>query len=231
MKSPTPPRVVTLTLHPAIDRVVKIDSMLPGATFNGREKLTVPAGKGVNTARVLRTLCGKRQSILSVVWAGEHEADFFRTYLREESGIECAVCPRPVRTRFAQTYLEADGRETHIKESMPPPSALERETRGFLEFWRASVCATRRHRGALRIRAAWNESGRTEICLSDRARLRSRRDCRRHERPSARRRRGFRHRRAQRQRVGNRRADRLRRCVSIAIIAALCHAASRRICE
>jgi len=137
MKSPAPPRVITLTLHPAIDRVVTIDSMEPGGTFNGREQLTVPAGKGVNTARVLRQLCGKRQSILAVVWAGENEADFFKKYLRDESGIDCAVCPRKVRTRFAQTYLETDGRETHIKESMPPPSARERAA--FLRFWNQTV--------------------------------------------------------------------------------------------
>ncbi len=57
-----PPRVVTLTLHAAIDRVVEIDSIQPGGTFEGRTRFTVPAGKGVNTARVLSALTAQKNS-------------------------------------------------------------------------------------------------------------------------------------------------------------------------
>lgn len=137
MKSPT--RVVTLTLHPAIDRVVKIDAMQPGGTFDARAQLILPAGKGVNTARVLGQLCGNGNSVLAAAWAGENEAQFFKTRLRELGSIASAICPRPVATRFAQTYLEASGRETHIKEAMAAPSAAE--SRAFLDFWRKTVRA------------------------------------------------------------------------------------------
>ncbi|MEI6231894.1 MAG: PfkB family carbohydrate kinase [Planctomycetota bacterium] len=135
MKSPT--RVVTLTLHPAIDRVVKIQTMRPGGTFDGRSELTLPAGKGVNTARVLGSLCGSEHRIIAAAWTGENEASFFKTKLRELNAIDCLICPRAVPTRFAQTYLEADGRETHIKESMPAPTPAE--SRAFLAFWEKTV--------------------------------------------------------------------------------------------
>ena len=61
-----------------------------------------------------------------------HQADATRR-LRELSRIEAAVCPRACATRCALTLLEPCGRETHIKEAMPPPSA--REERRLLAFW------------------------------------------------------------------------------------------------
>ena len=131
-------RVVTLTLHPAIDRVVRINVMQPGGTFDGTPLMTLPAGKGVNTARVIAALTGAPERVVAVAWAGETEAPFFVSKLLELSGIACAICPRPTATRFAQTYLEADGRETHIKETMAAPSTMERHE--LLAFWRKTVC-------------------------------------------------------------------------------------------
>lgn len=126
-------RIVTLTLQPAIDRVVKIGELRPGATFDGTLQLAVPAGKGVNTARSLRALCDRQQRIVAAVWAGGADAQFFKSRLGE-SHIECAVCPRNVPTRQANTFLEAGGRETHIKELMPAPSAAEQAA--LLKFWK-----------------------------------------------------------------------------------------------
>ena len=131
------PRVVTLTLHPAIDRIVKIDAMRPGGTFDGSAQLTLPAGKGINTARVLGSLSGDATKIVAAAWAGENESHYFKTRLRELGGIDCAICPRAVPTRFAHTYLETDGRETHIKEAMSAPNAAE--SNAFLEFWRKII--------------------------------------------------------------------------------------------
>ncbi|HLX61119.1 MAG TPA: PfkB family carbohydrate kinase [Planctomycetota bacterium] len=132
-----PPRVVTLTLHPAIDRVVSIHEMRPGATFDARELLAIPAGKGVNTARVLRELCGASQRSLTAAWTGKNEERFFREGLRDLSGVHSAICPRACATRFAHTFLEDSGRETHIKEAMPAPSEIEE--RALLDFWRKTV--------------------------------------------------------------------------------------------
>ena len=132
-----PPRVVTLTLHPAIDRVIQISKMTPGATFDGRELLRVPAGKGVNTARALSELLAPAKNIVAAAWLGTNEARWFSSELRKRNGIQAAICPRACATRFALTFLEDDGRETHIKECMAPPS--EAEQAELLRFWRKTV--------------------------------------------------------------------------------------------
>lgn len=132
-----PPRVVTLTLHPAIDRVIQISKMTPGATFDGRELLRVPAGKGVNTARALSELLAPAKNIVAAAWLGTNEARWFSSELKKRNGIQAAICPRACATRFALTFLEDDGRETHIKECMAPPS--EAEQAELLRFWRKTV--------------------------------------------------------------------------------------------
>jgi fructose-1-phosphate kinase PfkB-like protein len=133
---PHPTRVLTLTLHPAIDRVVRVDKLVPGATFNGREELRVPAGKGVNTARVLKAL-SPDVNVAAAVWLGGGEWAFFEDWLAENGGIHAEICARECATRIATTYIEKHGRETHIKETMNPPAAAEE--RALLAFWRGTV--------------------------------------------------------------------------------------------
>ncbi|MCY3023565.1 MAG: PfkB family carbohydrate kinase [Planctomycetota bacterium] len=130
-------RLVTLTLHPTIDRVLEIKALKPGATFDARLLMTVPAGKGVNTARVLRCLCQERQPIVAAAWIGEGEKEWFARQLAVLSGIRAALCPRPCFTRYASTLLEQSGRETHIKERMPAVTRAE-ET-ALLAYWRTVV--------------------------------------------------------------------------------------------
>jgi 1-phosphofructokinase family hexose kinase len=126
-------RIITLTLHPAIDRGVAVGKLLPGEVLDSRLLFTTPAGKGVNTARVLRRLEGKERPIVAAVWLGEAEADWFRVQLKEISGISAAICSRSCPTRQAQTIFEASGVETHIKETMAP--ARPAEERALLAFW------------------------------------------------------------------------------------------------
>ena len=132
-------RVLTLALHPSIDRVVRIRQLKPGATFDAELLMTVPAGKGTNTARTLSCVWPKPRQIISVAWIGEEERDWYAARLAELSGIRAALCARPCFTRCAYTLLETAcaGRETHIKERMPPPSRADEAE--FLKFWRGLV--------------------------------------------------------------------------------------------
>ncbi len=130
-------RVVTLTLHPAIDRVVRIQSLRPGDTFDGRLELAVPAGKGVNTARALKAICGSATAVVAATWLGADEAAWFKKRLFELSAVRAAIQKRPVPTRFAHTFLDVNGGETHIKEAMASPSAEEQKQ--FLAFWKKTV--------------------------------------------------------------------------------------------
>ena len=131
-------RIVTLTLHPAIDRVLNIHELKPGETFDGQLALSVPAGKGVNTARSLSCLSPKlRGKIVAAAWLGAGEARWFSEQLAHSSKIRAAICSRPCFTRYAYTILEASGRETHIKEFMPAVTPAEEKS--LLSFWRKTV--------------------------------------------------------------------------------------------
>lgn len=130
-------RVLTLALHPTIDRVVRIKELRAGATFDAALLMTVPAGKGTNTARALSCVWPKPRRIVSAGWIGQGEKDWYAARLKELNGIRVALCARECFTRSAYTLLEASGRETHIKESMPPPTRAEEAA--FLAFWRKTV--------------------------------------------------------------------------------------------
>lgn len=120
-------RAVTLTLHPAIDRIISTLNLVPGETFDGDRVLTVPAGKGVNTARALSALLPSPKSVLAIAWMGPQESDWFARELKSLSKIRSALIAREttVLTRNAYTFIEKSGRETHIKEAMRAPNAAE----------------------------------------------------------------------------------------------------------
>ncbi len=87
-------RVLTLALHPSIDRVVRIRQLKPGATFDAELLMTVPAGKGTNTARALSCVWPKPRQIVSVGWIGAGERDWYAARLAELNGIRAALCAR-----------------------------------------------------------------------------------------------------------------------------------------
>lgn len=126
-------RAVTLTLHPAVDRILEIDRLLPGGLGDARIKLTVPAGKGVNTARTLSRLWKPASEIVAVLWVGRDRADWFGEWLTENNGINTACIIRETYTRYSSTFLEESGRETHIKESMEAPDRAEEKQ--LLKYW------------------------------------------------------------------------------------------------
>ncbi|HEY3323966.1 MAG TPA: PfkB family carbohydrate kinase [Planctomycetota bacterium] len=110
-------RAVTVTLNPAVDRILQIKTLTRGGTFDADLMLTVPAGKGVNTARSLRSVFDG--PIVAATWIGSDQAAWFKSWLAEHHGIRAASCERNgIRTRFAYTVLEQCGRETHMKENM-----------------------------------------------------------------------------------------------------------------
>lgn len=118
-------RFLTLTLHPAVDRVFAATRVTPGAIHEAALLREVPAGKGVNTARSLRGILSKKSArIDAAVWCGAGERAFFVRALKAER-IAARVLARPVKTRLCVTVLEDGGRETHFKGAMPKPSGVE----------------------------------------------------------------------------------------------------------
>ena len=114
--------ITTLTLHPALDRLLGTKRIEAGGLFDVQLRDVVPAGKGINTARVLRRLT--KGSVTAAAWVGAADVGLFSHFLKQE-GVKARLCPRPCATRWGVTILEPGGRETHFKETMPPPSGQE----------------------------------------------------------------------------------------------------------
>lgn len=130
-------RTVVISLHPALDRIVRVDALRPGDTFDGRVELLIPSGKGVNTARGIASLGGSRSQVVPIVWLGKAERGWYTGELLRLSGLRAVIVPRRCATRQALTVLERNGRETHIKEAMA--AVTPKEEREFLKIYTKSV--------------------------------------------------------------------------------------------
>lgn len=130
-------RTVVISLHPALDRIVRVDALRPGDTFDGRVELLIPSGKGVNTARGIASLGGSKSHVVPIVWLGQAERGWYTGELKRLSGLDAVICPRKCATRQALTVLERSGRETHIKEAMA--AVTPSEERAFLQLYTNTV--------------------------------------------------------------------------------------------
>lgn len=130
-------RTVVISLHPALDRIIRVESLRPGDTFEGRVELLIPSGKGVNTARGIAVLGGRKSQVIPIVWLGVAERGWYTGELKRLSGLRGVICPRSCATRQALTVLEHSGRETHIKEAMA--AVTPREERAFLALYTKTV--------------------------------------------------------------------------------------------
>jgi tagatose 6-phosphate kinase len=115
--------IYTVTLNPTIDRTFTVEGFGVGGTFKATRSESLPAGKGINVARVAATL-GEPVTALGIV--GEHDAARFAAMLGElgvRNGLLCA----PGTTRSSVTILDpSGGTETHLREQgfAPPPPLL-----------------------------------------------------------------------------------------------------------
>ena len=116
--------IYTITLNPSVDHALTVEQFRVGGTFKASQSVTLPAGKGVNVARVVATL-GESVVVLGLV--GEREWPLFAAALTEV-GAKCRLTPLPVPTRISVTLLDPIANsETHVREPgfVPPADALE----------------------------------------------------------------------------------------------------------
>lgn len=76
-----PPRIVTLTLNPAVDVTFAVDRVEPGRKLRGHDLRHDPGGGGVNVARVLRRL---GHSVLAVMPVGGPSGERLTSLLTAE---------------------------------------------------------------------------------------------------------------------------------------------------
>ncbi len=109
-------RVVTVTLNPAVDRVLEAPEFAVGEHSQGRRVALYPAGKGVNVSRVMAAL--QRRSICAG-FVGHKELGMFEEYLERigEGRIVTQLMVVRGPTRDNITIVDpVNDTETHLRE-------------------------------------------------------------------------------------------------------------------
>ena len=109
-------RIVTVTLNPAIDRVVEVPQFRVGVHAKAKRIGWYPAGKGINVSRVLATL-GTRSIATGLV--GDDELSLFEEHLEHHGHgrITTQLLAVRGRTRDNITIIDpVDDTETHLRD-------------------------------------------------------------------------------------------------------------------
>ncbi len=117
--------IYTVTLNPTVDCAMTVERFSVGGTFRALRSDHLPAGKGINVARVVATL---GEPVVALGLVGEQDRAAFAAAL-SEAGIENRLLPIPGVTRASVTILDPVTRtETHLREqgTPPPTGALDR---------------------------------------------------------------------------------------------------------
>ena len=117
--------IYTVTLNPTLDRTLTVDRFCVGGTFKATHSDLLPAGKGINVARVVRTLA---MPVVALGFVGRDDAPAFDAVLGQV-GAENRLIPVPGATRSSVTILDPVQRtETHLREAgcTPPDRAVAR---------------------------------------------------------------------------------------------------------
>lgn len=116
------PRIVTLTLNPAVDAACETERVFPRHKIRTIGETHDPGGGGVNAARVLAELGADP---LAVVLAGGVTGRFLVELLARD-GIACRAVPVAGITRISMTVLErSTGEEYRFVPAGPEISAAE----------------------------------------------------------------------------------------------------------
>ncbi len=106
--------IYTVSLNPAIDRTVRVDTLRLHEINTAELQGHVPAGKGINVCRTLSCL-GVQSTVIGLI--GINEEKWFSEYLSRQEIISSFV-PVNGLTRISLTVMDGSGEnETHIKET------------------------------------------------------------------------------------------------------------------
>ncbi len=116
--------IYTVTLNPSLDRTLTVEGFHVGGTFKATQTDLLPAGKGINVARVVATL---GEQVTAVALVGQDDLPAFAGELAR-MGIENRLIAVPGTTRACVTILDpADRTATHVREQgqAAPSGAME----------------------------------------------------------------------------------------------------------
>ncbi len=132
--------IYTLTLNPALDRTVYLESFAVDALNRSRSSVTMAGGKGINVSRMLKML-GNDVHTLALV--GGRYGDMLMSMLCDE-GIEPDAVRTEAETRLNIKIIEDSGRCTELNASGGPVKRSELEalsakidglSSGFQQVW------------------------------------------------------------------------------------------------
>ncbi len=114
-------RIITVSLNPAVDRLIEIEKLVPGEHQLGTELGRTPGGKGVNVSRVLAKM-GVPSTATGFL--GQANRNDFAEFLASDLVTDEFVM-LPGRTRENVTLADkATGLDTHIRDKgLAPDSA------------------------------------------------------------------------------------------------------------
>ncbi len=116
--------IITVTLNTAIDKTLAVPSFQPGRRHRTVEQTTMPGGKGVNVARVLKTL---GQPVIATGLAGGPTGTRIVEQLTEMSVLSDFVRTREESRTNTALIDPTTGIQTEINERGPAVSAQEVE--------------------------------------------------------------------------------------------------------
>ncbi|MBN1942288.1 MAG: 1-phosphofructokinase family hexose kinase [Phycisphaerae bacterium] len=105
-------RIVTVTLNPAIDRVIIVEKLRVGEVQVGQTVLRVPGGKGVNVSHALVAL--NVPTIATGFLGADNRVDFLPLLSNPMIGDQ--FISMPGRTRENITLADPNGVDTHIRD-------------------------------------------------------------------------------------------------------------------
>ncbi|MFG0253325.1 MAG: 1-phosphofructokinase family hexose kinase [Phycisphaerales bacterium JB038] len=108
-------RIVTVTMHPAIDQVIEARQLQLGRTCKGRLLGRYPAGKGINVSRVAAIL---GVDSIATGFVGAEELEWFEAHLADYGCSRAQLLAVRGETRHNLTLVDgAGGSQTHVRTS------------------------------------------------------------------------------------------------------------------
>lgn len=125
--------MITVTLNPSIDRRYNIKDFERGKVFRADDFQYTPGGKGLNVAKVIKTL---GEPVVATGFLGGKSGSYIREKLNEMN-IEHKFLSIDGETRSCLAIISDDGSQTEILES--GPLILEKDMDGFYNLYKELI--------------------------------------------------------------------------------------------
>src|SRR5437588_2871685 len=119
--------IITVTRNPALDRTLQVPNFTQGRRHRSIEQATMPGGKGINVARVIKRL---GQPVIATGVAGGATGTRIVEALNDEAILTSFVRTREESRTNTAVMDPTTGLQTEINERGPAISPQERELFG-----------------------------------------------------------------------------------------------------